>query len=63
MGQPPGIDALRAAIESIDRLCSLLRAPLNLLRSPFQDHVVDTLMARAKEARADASVWRAITAC
>ena len=62
MGQPPGIDALRAAIESIDRLCSLLRAPLNLLRSPFQDHVVDTLMARAKEARADASVWRAITA-
>ena len=62
MGQLPGIEVLRAAIERIDRMSAHLKSPLDRLRSPFQMEAVAILMARAKETGADSATWRAMAA-
>ena len=61
-GQTPGLEILRAASDRIDRLSTELKSPLDRLRSPFQNEAVAGLLARAKEAKADAITWRAIVA-
>ena len=61
-GPMPGLEVLRAASDGLDRLTASLESPLSRLRAPFRTEAIAGLLARAKEATADAPAWRAIAA-
>jgi hypothetical protein len=60
-GQTPGLEVLRASGDRLDRLETALRSPLERIRTPFSAEALAGLIARAREPKEGAGIWRAMS--